>query len=95
VRDDQGAVVVIVRGTTALARWTVTGDGRPGLAVVDELARLHLAAQRMGWALRVERACPRLRELVELAGLVEVLGEPEGDDESAVDEIVVPDDPSA
>jgi anti-anti-sigma regulatory factor len=54
----------------------------PGLATVDALARLALAARRLGGELRV-RALPRdVRELVSLAGLADALGvEPGGEPE--------------
>ena len=42
-------------------------------AVVDLLARLHLAARRRGAELRIREASPELRELISLAGLEEVL----------------------
>lgn len=49
------------------------------LAVVDLLARLHVAARRRGAELRIREASPELRELIYLAGLEEVLRvEPRG-----------------
>jgi anti-anti-sigma regulatory factor len=44
-----------------------------GLATVDALARAALNARRAGSRLRVVNADPELRELIELAGLTEVL----------------------
>ena len=44
------------------------------LAAVDALARLALVARRLGCPLRVRRASPQLRDLVELCGLTERLG---------------------
>ncbi|HEX2289043.1 MAG TPA: hypothetical protein VHH53_02330 [Pseudonocardiaceae bacterium] len=38
-------MVVLVRGDIELASWPLTNRDRPGLAVVDELARLQLAAR--------------------------------------------------
>jgi anti-anti-sigma regulatory factor len=43
------------------------------LAVVDHLARLHLAARRRGVELRIRGASPELLELIGLAGLEDVL----------------------
>ena len=43
------------------------------LVVVDLLARLHVAARRNGVELRIREASPELLELIELAGLEEVL----------------------
>ena len=41
---------------------------------VEALARLALLARRLGCPLRVRRASPQLRDLVELCGLSEALG---------------------
>jgi hypothetical protein len=43
---------------------------------VDALARLALDARRRGVAITVRRASPELRDLIELAGLSEVLLRP-------------------
>jgi gamma-glutamyl:cysteine ligase YbdK (ATP-grasp superfamily) len=43
------------------------------LGIVDALARLQLAARRSGYEVAVTDAPPDLRELIELAGLCEVL----------------------
>jgi hypothetical protein len=67
------ARVVLVSGDTVLATWDIECDGRPALALVDELARLHLAARRLGWSIRVRDAEPALTEMIELAGLSDVL----------------------
>ena len=56
-----------------LAAWDIECDGRPALALVDELARLQLAARRLGWAISVREADPRLSDVIALAGLAEVL----------------------
>ena len=88
--------MVLARGATELASWPLPGCGRRDLSVVDELARLQLAARRLGCSIRVRDACAELLELLELAGLrVEVGGEPEGSEQAGVDEVVVPDDPVA
>jgi anti-anti-sigma regulatory factor len=52
----------------------VSGLVRADLDVVDALARLALAARRRGRSIEVRRACPRLRELLELTGLDETAG---------------------
>ena len=44
------------------------------LGIVDALARLQLAAQRSGYEIAVTDAPRDLLELIELAGLSEVLG---------------------
>jgi hypothetical protein len=53
---------------------TVEIDGPVTLALVDALARLHLAVRRSGGAARVLDPVPELCELVHLAGLGDVLG---------------------
>ncbi len=50
-----------------------TGLADPDLATVDLLTRLRLAAGRVGQAMRVEDPSRRLRQLVVLAGLEELL----------------------
>ncbi|MCY0922077.1 MULTISPECIES: STAS domain-containing protein [unclassified Streptomyces] len=66
---------------------------RPGLGVVDAVARLALAARRAGVRLRLTGAGPSLRVLLALVGLVELLGEPEErEPPGGVQEGVEPDD---
>ena len=45
----------------------------PHLGTVDSLARLALAARRLGRDVRLRHARPELKELVAFAGLAEVL----------------------
>jgi hypothetical protein len=96
-------MVVLVCGGREVAGWSLEGRERPGLAVVDELARLQLAARRVGCEIRVWNACPELCELLDLAGLagvitgvcgsvVQVRGEAEGGEQVGVDEGVEPGD---
>jgi hypothetical protein len=74
--------------------------------VVDELARLQLAARRIGCSIRLRDPSRELREVLDLAGLTEVLpsaggsavemgGEPEDCEEVGVEEGVEPEDPVA
>ena len=51
----------------------VGGLDHPDVRVVDMLASLQLIAARCGRRLRIERACPELRDLIELVGLADVL----------------------
>ena len=44
------------------------------LGIVDALARLQLAARRVGYEVAIKDPPSDLRELIELAGLCEVLG---------------------
>ncbi|MGW2044018.1 STAS domain-containing protein [Streptomyces sp. NPDC001858] len=56
----------------------VAGLGPPGLAAVELLARLQLAARRAGGHLRLRAPDPALRALLDLVGLpVQVEGETE------------------
>jgi hypothetical protein len=96
VRRDAQTTVVIVRDGAEVASWRLVQQDRPALAVVDELARLHVAARRLGCTVRVRNAWAELLELLDLAGLRgQVGGETEGREEGGVHEVVVPDDPVA
>lgn len=66
---DTEATVVLVRAGIEVASWPLRRRGRPGLALVDELARLHLTAIRMGCGIRLRQPCPDLLELLDLVGL--------------------------
>jgi hypothetical protein len=72
------------------------------VSAVEALARLALAARRLGCPLKVRRASPELRDLVELCGLSDALGVgrdgrkvPEREEPLGVDERVDPDDAPA
>ena len=85
--------VEIADGGTTVA--TVTIDGTvPGLFVVDAVARLAVAARRLGWSLRVVdgETCA----LLGLAGLPTEYGrEAERREQRRVEEVVQPDQPPA
>ncbi len=89
VRDGAGTVV---------ATWVLPEGTRPDLGGVDALARLQLEARRRGWSIRLCTVCPRLGEVVDLAGLAGVLGlvetgrEAEDLEEPGSEEVVVPGD---
>jgi hypothetical protein len=51
----------------------VGGLARPDLEAIDAIARLALAARRLGCGVRLEHASPDLRDLVAFAGLAEIL----------------------
>jgi hypothetical protein len=88
------ATVVLVRDGAELSEWPLAG--RADLAAVDELARLALAARRLGCAIRLRDADPDLLDLLALVGLCgEVVGEAEDAEELGSEEVVVPDDPVA
>ncbi len=97
---DGEATVAIVHGAVELTSWPLAGSGCPDLAVVDDLARLCLAARRAGYAVQLRDAGAALTGLLDLIGLrhalcVEVGGQPEVLEEGSVEEVVVPDDPVA
>ena len=91
-------MVVVVRGGAEVASWPLPRDRVPDLAVVDELARLQLAARRLGCAIQLHRPCADLVALLDLVGLrgvLQVVGEAEGGEQVGIEEVVVPDDPVA
>ncbi len=96
------ATVVLVRGDAEVLSWPLRWGGRAELAVVDGLARLELAARRLGLSVRLRDARRELCDLLDLCGLGDVLGtgrqvggQGEGGEEPGVEEVVVPDDPVA
>jgi hypothetical protein len=72
-RPDGDAIVVLAVGGMELARWPLTGSTRPDLAVIDSLARLALAARRLGGAVTVRGAGPELLALIDFVGLDDVV----------------------
>ncbi|MEV6112150.1 STAS domain-containing protein [Streptomyces sp. NPDC052109] len=74
----------------------VGGLGPPGLAVVDLLARLELAARRAGGRIRLRDPDPALHALLDVVGLrFQMEGEPEqGEPAPGVEEAVETGDPA-
>jgi hypothetical protein len=66
---------VLVRAGTEVASWPMRRRGRPDLALVDELARLHVEAIRMGCGIQLRQPCRSLVELLDLVGLGAVVVE--------------------
>jgi len=77
------------------------GFDRPDLSTVNALARLQLAAKRLGWTVRLRNPTVELCSLLEFLGLSDVLaslplepgGEPEGGEQLGVEEVVEAGDP--
>jgi hypothetical protein len=71
-------VAVVDRQGTPLACCVLSGNGSPDLEAVDQVARLLLAAKRLGGWIVLGDTSPALWALLELAGLdVEVEGQSE------------------
>lgn len=67
-------MVVVHRDGTEVTRWGVPLDDRTDLEVIDELAKVALAARRTDDEVTVHVFCPRLASLIDLAGLRGALG---------------------
>lgn len=61
--------VVVMDGDRDLARWRVEGLEPADLSVIDRLARLQLAARRVGLTIQVRHPCGMLGDLLDLVGL--------------------------
>jgi len=73
LRPEGDAIVVLAVGGTEVASWPLAGSSEPDLGVVDALARLALAARRMGGAIRLRSAGPALLSLISFVGLDDVV----------------------
>jgi anti-anti-sigma regulatory factor len=82
----------------------VEGLDCPDLAVVDALARLQLAARRLGYSIGLRNPSPELRALLDLVGLADVVRdtaalpleaqrEAKGGKQLGIEEVVQPGDP--
>ena len=86
-------MVEVVDDGVTVATVRIDGDV-PGLFLVDAVARLALAARRLGWRVRV--ADRDLGELLDLAGVrLDPGREPERREEPFVEVVVQPHDPPA
>lgn len=72
--DGSRTVVVVLDGNVEVVVARIAA--RPDLAVVDALARLQLAAGRLGCSVRLRDPSPQLLELLELVGLADVIAGP-------------------
>jgi hypothetical protein len=71
--DDATTSAVLVAGGVELASLSLAPFAPPDLDTVDELARMQLAAGRLGLAIELRNPCPRLVALLDLTGLDQVL----------------------
>jgi anti-anti-sigma regulatory factor len=62
-----------MRERRAVIVCDISGDAEPSLAFIGTLARLRLTVRRLGYDLRVRGADARLRELLVLTGLGDVI----------------------
>ena len=84
--------VEVTDGSVTVATVEIDGDV-PGLFVVDVVARVTIAARRLGWTVAVPA---ELTETLELAGLCGELGrQPECRKQPRVQEVVQADQPPA
>lgn len=72
-REPRARLAVVVDGHD-LPLGSIDRATRCDLALVDDLARLQLAATRLGWSMRLTCVEPELRELLVLTGLADLLG---------------------
>lgn len=107
VHPGDGARAVVVQldcGVEVVIGYLVVAC--PDLVLVEALARLQLAARRLGTSIHLRDAPPELRELLDLVGLadlivgprqlpLEVGRQPEGGEQLGVEEIVEPGDATA
>ena len=102
--DRSEVVVVISDGQRELS--ITLGHRRADLSLVDELARLRLAAGRCGCTLRFASRCSPVQDLIDFVGLADLFppeygsalgakGKPEGDEQIGIQEVVQPGDPCA
>jgi hypothetical protein len=94
-----GTIVVSGPGAAEVTSWPLAGAGLPDLTTIHVLARLQLAAQRLGYAVGLRDVCGELQALLTLTGLSDVLccvqmvGQAEGGEQVGVEKEVQADDP--
>jgi hypothetical protein len=70
--------VVLVRGDAEVACLPLPAGLHPDISVVHHLARLQLGARRLGYSIRLRDAPSELLELIDLAGLSEIVTDAPG-----------------
>ena len=97
-------MVVLISGDATTVCGGLAPDDRLDLTVINELARLQLAARRLGCSIVLRGVGVRLAELLDFAGLTDILpadygrevsGKSEGGEKSGVEEGMEPGDPVA
>jgi hypothetical protein len=73
LRPEGDAIAVLAVGGTEVAHWPLAGSTHPDLDVIDGLARLALAARRLGGEIVLRNAGPELLALIDFVGLDDVL----------------------
>jgi hypothetical protein len=63
-------ITIVGPDGTVVARCVLEGPGAPDLGSVDEVAHRALLAARTGDSIVLDHISPRMRELLDLAGLV-------------------------
>jgi hypothetical protein len=67
-----------MHGDAEVACLPLPAGRHPDISVVDDLARLQLAARRLGYSVRLRDAPGELLELIDLAGLSEIVTDAAG-----------------
>jgi|SRR5687768_520468 len=73
VRPEGDAIVALAVDGIELVSWPLAGSAHPDLDAIDALARLALAARRLGGELSIRNAGPELLGLIYFVGLDDVL----------------------
>ena len=68
------AEVVLLTGGAVVALGDIRRSVRCDLSLVDALARMQLAAKRLGWCIQLVDADEELAGFLTLVGLADVLG---------------------
>ena len=92
--NEPQATVVALAGTAEVAAWPLDVVVRPDLSTVESLARLQLAARRVGLTVHVRHASEELCRLLDFSGLAGLLleagREAKCSEQVGVDEMVEP-----
>jgi ABC-type transporter Mla MlaB component len=67
------ATLILASTPTRVIRCDVSAVSDPDTAALEAIARLALTSRRFGASIELHGACPRLHDIVELAGLADVI----------------------